>query len=367
MMIGVMVGCASAPDSNAESEAVSAADAAVAAMNGTRTSSSQSAKTSQGKEPAWVSAPDTVYPRNSFVAAVGYGADRNLAERNALASLTAVFGQSIQAELKTVNNYSEAISRGDIQVSENTSIQNAIKTSSEMDCLIGAEIKDIWFDSKSIYYAVAVLEKALTSSLYQDLIKSNQRIINELVTMSNTEKYSLDGYSRYQLAATIADANRVYANVLTIVGNSSDIVPGDLKKGDDYRVEAVNITKNIPIAVIVDNDRSNRIKDAFAGVLNKQGFRSGGTNPRYVLNISVTFSPVDLPNQQNKFTRYVIDANLTDTQEESVLLPFNINGREGHLSISEAENRAVMAAERKITDMYGIALSDYLSKLLPKK
>jgi hypothetical protein len=368
------MGCATAPQPSREDDAVAAAQAAVVAMEGgnqvpaqggTSGRTSPPVKVSKGKEPAWVSAPDAVYDKNIFVTAVGYGTDRNQAEKDALGRLVAVFGQSVQADLKTITSYSEAVSKGAVNVSENTVVQNAIKTSAEMDALIGAEIEDVWFDSKNTYYAVAVLEKAKASRLYTDMIRSNERIIHDLIAMSLEEKQTLDGFSRYQLAATIADVNRVYANVLTIVGGTSDSMPGDIKKGDNYRLEAMNITKSIPIQVRVIDDRSNRIKDAFASALTKQGFRSGGIDSRYVLQVRVDFSPVELPNQQNKFTRYAIEANLMDTRDTSVLLPFNINGREGHLSLSEAENRAVVAAEKKINDTYGTILSNYLASLLP--
>jgi hypothetical protein len=86
-----------------------------------------------------------------------------------------------------------------------------------------------------------------------------------------------------------------------------------------------------------------------------------------VLNVTLSLSEAVLGNQQNKFTRYVVDASLTDTAEGMVLLPFNINGREGHLSLPEAENRAVMAAEKKINETYGAILSEYLSTLLPQR
>ena len=79
-------------------------------------------------KPAWVDAPDSVFPRSRFVSAVGYGGDRGHAERSALANLTALFGQSVQAELKTISSYSEAVKSGAIQVTENSSIQNAITT-----------------------------------------------------------------------------------------------------------------------------------------------------------------------------------------------------------------------------------------------
>ncbi|MDR1100498.1 MAG: LPP20 family lipoprotein [Treponema sp.] len=349
-------GCASGPSASGPGGRDRAVEAAGAADR---------AFASRG-EPGWVAAPYSVYGEREYIAASGHGADRNSAEKNALAALTAVFGQSIQADLKLMSSYSEAVKNGVVDVSENNSLQEAINTSTEMDSLVGAEIKDAWYDGTSVYYAVAVMERGKTSVLYTDMVKSNERIIQELVTIPNAELYTLDAFSRYQLAATIADANRVYVNVLSVVGNSGGIVPGDLKKGDDYRLDAVNITKKIPIAVRVNGDRSDRIRGAFASVISTAGFISGGNNSRYVLNVDLSLSEVQLPNQNNKFARYVVDANLTDTAEGMVLLPFNINGREGHLNLSEAENRAVAAAEKKIKDGYGKILSDYLSTLLPK-
>ncbi|MDR2519003.1 MAG: LPP20 family lipoprotein [Spirochaetaceae bacterium] len=370
--------------SQSAEEAEAAAEAALAAMDGggkgggTAKSGGGKAQSggggstgpaakAGGKEPAWVSAPETVYPASAFVAATGFGADRNQAERDSLAKLVAVFGQSIQAELSTIHHYSEAVSRGKVQVSEDTSVQNAIKTSSEMDALIGAEIKDVWFDSKSTYYAVAALEKNKAKTLYADLIAANQRVIESLLAMTDAEKYSLDGYARCQFAATVADANYVYANVLTMVDSAAgSALAKTLKKGDSYRVDALNITKAIPIGIEIDNDRSNRIKDVFAAAIAKQGFRSGGINARYAVRVKVSLLPVDLPNQPNKFVRYVVDANFVDTLEESVIVPFNINGREGHVSLSEAENRAVAAAEKKIAGAYSALLSNYLANILPK-
>jgi hypothetical protein len=325
-------------------------------------------QTGGGARPAWIDSPDSVFARGSYVAAVGYSSDRNTAEKSALANLTALFGQSIQAELAAVTRYSEVVANGALVSVSDNSLTNAIKTSVQLDSLVGAEIRDYWYDGESTHYAVAVMERAKTSALYTDMIRSNETIITDLVNMSDAEKNSLDGYSRYILAATIADANRAFANVLAVVGTSnSGINTAGMRKGDDLRIEAAKITGNIPISVTVTGDRADRLKGAFAAVINKQGFRSGGVNSRYALNAVVTLAPVELPNQQNKFARYTVDANLVDTSTGGVLLPYAINGREGHISQPEAENRAIMAAERKINGEYGKLLSDYLGSLLPKK
>jgi hypothetical protein len=200
------------------------------------------------------------------------------------------------------------------------------------------------------------------------MIRANQELIKRLTSMTNVEKSSMDAYARYQLAANVADVNSIYGNVLSFVGaGGTGISPDKLENSADFRLEAASITKNIPIELRVDNDRSNRISSAFSQALSGAGFRTGTRNSPYVLDVKVSFSPVDLPAQQNKFVRYVVDANLTETSSGNILFPYNINGREGHTNIPEAENRAATAAEKKIAAEYGNALKTYLNGLLPLK
>jgi hypothetical protein len=316
-------------------------------------------------KPAWVDSVENSYNRSQYVAAVGYAASRDMAEKNALSNLIAIFGQSIHADQTIINTYFEAVKNGVTTVwTDNISMQNTIKTSALMDNLVGAEIKEVWFDSKSVYYAAAVMEKAKTIQLYNEMIRANQNVITNLLSMNQTDKNTLEGFSRYQFAAIVADINVTYGNVLQVIGSP---LPAGLTKGDNYRIEAQNITKAIPVGIIVKNDKSGRIQGAFAKSFSEIGFRSGGNNSRYVLNVDITVSPVDLPNNVNKFARIELGAELTDTNANSVLLPYNFNSREGHNTITEAENRAYMAVERKINEEYKALLMDYLSGLLPKK
>jgi hypothetical protein len=315
-------------------------------------------------KPTWVDAPDTVYSRQRFVSAVGFGTDRLYAERNALASLTGVFGQSVQAELRTTSTYNEAIRSGVIQITENSSVQEAITTSIEMDSLMGAEIADVWFDSRNTYYAVAIMERDKSASLYANLIRSNERIISNLVAVSGQERNTLSAYSRYLRAAAIADANRAYANVLTFLGNTSGINTGAMKNGEDYRIEAADIARNIPIIVNVEGDKSGRLRNAFSRSLSSAGFRSGGNDSRYVLNCSIVMTDATVPGQQNVFIRYILDINLMDIVDNSIVFPFSLNGREGHINQAEAEERVFRAAESRIVDEFSNEFRDYLSLYL---
>jgi hypothetical protein len=380
--------CESTPSASKKgaslAEAQAAAQNAQDIMDGKQTASSQGSLSTQptapqgsssakqetvlntGKnQPAWVNSVYSVYDRNQYVAASGGASSREMAEKNALSSLIAFFGQSIYADQTITNIYREVINSGKTEgYTDSTNLNNTIRTAASMDTLLGAEIREVWYDSKSEYYAVAVMEKTKTAQLYSEMIRANQVLLKNLTNMSQAEKNSIEGYSRYQFAAVVADINISFGNLLKLIGATP---PGELKMGDDYRLEAVDIAKAIPIGLKVQNDKAERIEGAFAKAVSDLKFRSGGVNSRYVLDVNIVTSPVDLPNQTNKYTRIELRANFMDSSSGTVLFPFNFNDRQGHVTQSEADNRAYAAAEKKIKDDYAKIFNNYISQMIPKK
>jgi hypothetical protein len=305
----------------------------------------------------WFNTPDSYYPDTLYVTGVGTGSTQVQADQQALASLVSYFSQKVQAQLISIEGEIQTTTNGRTQSSNSSQVQNSVQTAAAMDKLIGAEIKEREESGKT-YYALVALEKRSGARSYSDLLASNQRQIDQLIDLSPDDKNSFIGYSRYLQAAKIADENAVYGSVLSLLDGQSR----QLATGTKYRIEAGAIIENIPVTVVVTNDKSDRIRGAFAAVLQKQGFRSGGNSSRYVLNVTVEISEVVLSGP-NKFARYEIDARLTDTITGNVLVPFNINGREGHTNVSEAENRAIRAAEQEITKAFPTKLAEYFSTL----
>jgi len=317
------------------------------------------------KAPEWVTSVNNVYPKTQYVAATGFGETRAKAEESALTALVTFFGQTIQVETIVASSYKQAVTSGVISGWVDTTESNTnIKTSAAMDNLLGAEIKEVWFDSRGTYYAVAVMEKARSARIYNELIQANLNIINNLVTMTPNEKNTLDGVIRYQFAAVVADVNTSYKNIVRLLDFA---VPNGIESGDTYRLQARDIIRAIPISIKITNDKSGRLFGAFAKCFTDLGFETNTGSSRYALNVNAIFSPVDLPQNQNKFMRIELAANLTDTNLGLVLLPYNFNAREGHVSLSEAETRTVLVAERNIKEEFTGLLSAYLSSLMPKK
>ena len=315
--------------------------------------------------PEWVRDPYTRFDRQTHLAAVGSGSSRQQAERDALGRLVAIFGQSIQVDERVTESYQQAMNSGTVAAwAGGTTFDSSIVTSTGMDTLIGAEIGDFWEDGRGNSFALAVLDRAKAIQIYSQMLNANQEIIDNLVNVPASQRNTFDGFARYQFAAVVADMNTSYAAVLQVLGAPAQ---GN-RSGDEFRRSAQEIAAAIPIGINVSNDRNSRIRGAFAGVFSGLGFRTGAANQRYMLNVDLVVQQTDTPNAQGLvFARMEFNANLVDTTTGAVLLPFTFNVREGHRTMSEAENRVFIAAERKINSDYEPTLSGFLSSLVPSR
>jgi len=314
--------------------------------------------------PNWTRNPYNKYNKKTDVAAVGTGNNRQDAEKKAFGNLVAVFGQSIKVNEKLIESYQEAVKGGVTSSIGKTSYDSTISTAAGMDSLVGAEIGEVWDDGKGTVYAVAVLNKEKAIQTYSNMIKSNKEMIDKLVNMSDKEKYTLDGFGRYQFAAIVADMNISYGNLLSQIG-APKLAQG-LKKGNDYRIEATNITKDIPVTIKVNKDRDGRIAGAFAKAFTELGFKVGG-NSRYVFNVNIVITSTG---SQVKKAKIKLTANLTDTgQKGRTVMPpytFDLTG-EGDFTQSGAEDLAFRDAEKKINKEYKQELSNGLSRMYQTK
>ena len=315
----------------------------------------------QKGEPAWVRDPYQSYNKAVYIAAVGHGPGRDNAEKDALAKLTAIFSQSVSSDSTSNYTYTQALEKSGTAWSENSGMAQTVKTSVKMNTLVGAEIKDVWDNGRGAWYASAAMDKAKTSLIYSELIGQNMKTIAKLTSLSAQDKQSFDGYARYQQAASFADANIVFANVMKVI-NPASLAGEEFKSGDDYRIEAVEIARNIPVAVIVENDKQGRIRGAFSQALSVSGFRTGGPDSRYVLRAALAMEEVSFPGNPYKWMRYSLEGSLTDTSTGVILFPYNISAREGQNSLAEAENKALRHAETSIKESYAKALGNFLSQ-----
>jgi hypothetical protein len=340
-------------------EALSGGSAA--GKNQTPSSAVQAA--SGGTRPRWVNNPYSDYPQNRYIAAVGSAKTRADAEKQAIAALTAFFGQSVKSDYTVTAAYSEAVTNGIVSVSENTDVRETIVTAALLDRLIGAVIGNVWDDGRGTVHALAYLEKERTVFIYTELIRINQRNIENLVSVNAARKNTFDAYARYILAALIAGVNAGYAGIVSLAGGST--APLNMTSADTLLLEAADIIGNITVGINVKNDSGSRVRDAFAKALSGEGLRTRGNDPSYMLEININTGEARFPGNDFIFCRYTVSANLVERATGSVLFPFNFTDREGHLTYTEARNRAFVSMEKIINEKYPAAFREYLAALQP--
>jgi hypothetical protein len=264
----------------------------------------------------------------------------------------------VKSDYAVAAAYSEAVTNGIVSVSEKTEVREIIATAASLDNLIGAAIGNIWEDGRGTVYALAYLEKERTVFIYTELIRINQRNIENLVSMNAAQKNTFDGYARYKFAALIA-------GIVSLAGGTT--APLNMTGADTLILEAASIIKNISVGFNVKRDSNSRIRDAFAKALSGEGLWTQGNNPPYILEINIDMSEAKFPDNNFIFCRYTLSANLIERDTGSVLFPFNITDREGHTTYAEAQNRAFVAIERAVNEKYPDAFREYLAALLPQE
>ena len=328
--------------------------------------------------PTWITSPYSKYDNQSYIALTGSGKSYNEARDSSLAKLVEYFGQSIQVDKKYLDTYIESVKNGIAREWTEITLNEENIISSASNIIIGAEVPDFWFDKKSTWYAVAVMDKENAKRIYPNIIKANQDMISNLLKMNQAEKFTIEGFSRYRLAAVTADINKSLGTILALIGAP---FPASLNGGSEYWREAGDIIKSTPVMVVVekqvDIDGAGNVRNAFISALSEIGFRTTQDNAPYTLEVILGIREEYYPNQQSEFVtneinakwvRYEISANLTDTTSRIGVLPvFSINGRDGHSTLQLAEYRAISTAVSKINEQYKDWLLEQLDQRFSKR
>jgi hypothetical protein len=294
-----------------------------------------------------------MYPDRQYVSAVGSGPDRLRAEAGALGALAAYFKQSVTSTV-TINDTEQEVNG---RSSSDSRMSLSIAAEAALEGLSGAEIRNTWNDpGTQSWYAAAVMEKAKCRGLYAGELDKSIEEIRTLIAVSGG--ISFETAAKGQKAQGILEKAGMYALVLTLLDG-----PNRQAEVARLGVEIAGVlaeARAIPVDVRVRGDVNGRFKAAFAGAFTAAGFRTGNRNSRFALEAAVIMTPA----ARNRYfnTRYTVDAVLRDTQTGAELFTYNAASRESHpASQADADNRAIIGAERRITEEFPEILQEYFN------
>ena len=307
---------------------------------------------SQPLPPLWVTDTEKVYPDRDWLVVVEAEQDAKLAERAAVTRLSQIFrvdlvsvtaaNRQLAESIKTVKGKSQLIT------SQSSVITQELLSTSTVSGLIGLQVES-WANPKGRSYANARMNRKECSARYSAMIRENEKVINGLMEEAERNPRTFEAYQMLNLAYSFALVTDNFHSLLTVLNPSAISTRPAYGNAMAVKSLAQNAGRSIVVTVKVDGDNSGRIEKAFTECLNTRGFKTAASGDySYVLAASLQLENVDIANSNNyKYARYILNYSLKDKRGAELFSSSN-NGREGHLTESEARQRAIRAAEQEI-------------------
>jgi len=318
--------------------------------------------------PLWVTDTEKVYPDRDWLVVVEAEQDAKLAERAAVTRLAQVFRVDLVSITDANRQFAESITsvkgKKRLITSQSSDIAQELVSTSAVSGLIGLQIES-WANPNGRSYANARMNRKECSARYSSMIRENEKVIGGLQEEAERNSGTFEAFQMLNLAHSFAVVTDNLHSLLTVLDPSTISKRPAYGNAEAVKSLAQSAGRSIVVTVGVNGDNSGRIEKAFTECLNSRGFRTSAAGDNsYMLTATFQLEDVDLKNQSNKFARYILNYSLKDRSGVE-LFSSSDNGREGHLTESEARQRAIRAAEQTIASKgFAVNFDAFLASLL---
>ena len=320
-------------------------------------------KVTKGKRPDWIDGQSQYYPSSMYLTGVGYAPDRQSAEDRARAEISKIFHSKIDARTRTYQEYLQTVSGSKTKTTDNVAIEDITRVSTQK-VLSGVRIVQVYKQRKPqpLFYALAVLDRSQAKEILQGKIRELDQNINRLVSLSRQETDKLSRIKYLKASVEEYILRDAYNTELRIVNPSGQGIPSAVSFTDLKRQLSDTLLRDFFIAVSVKGSRAIEIRQALIEALNQKGFSVLDDLGRasVLARGTVEINPIKQESSEWKFVRWKAYFDLVDQQGGAVFGSVKKTGREGHLTVSQAEERAV----RKMRKLLAAEIAQDMTKFI---
>jgi len=298
----------------------------------------------KGMRPEWVDGESQQYPSSQYLKGVGYGPNRQLAEDKARAEIAKTFFSKIESQTRSYQEYLQTDSEGKSSIKETYSIDEITELSTQK-VLSGVRISHVYKEAgpDPVFYALAVLDRDQSAKILMDKIRKLDQEIQELLNRAEKEEDLLTKIKYLKRSFQEFVLREAHDGELRIVSKSGRGVSAPTPFTEiKSRLESI-LFRDFLIGISITGNRAREIKEAFVQGLNQQGFSVSEELSRanVLVRGTVVFKILDRRSSEWKYIQWRTHFDLVDKRGGSVFGSYNKNGREGHLTHEQAENRAI--------------------------
>jgi len=334
--------------------------------------------------PSWINTESTQYPRERYLSGVGDGDSRKAAEDQAYAAVSRIFKANIQSKTREWEKYlqlskSDKGLKGRPQISRQVMIEQLTQVSSGK-VLENVFIAETWADPESDRtYALAVMDRVHSTVVIKGRIAELDRkahLLFESATQADTLNEPSRTGSRLQVTRDLHAALRT---LLLREGLNTDLkIINPAGQGVDSPIQIARVAQAVRrslyqdflVALEVSGHYAEKIRSAMIEGLTQEGLviidrpplEGGGKKEirpdltgDVLIKGQMELEPIQL--QGRPFFRWRVQFKLIDPVGERVIGNVTRHGREGHLTQTEAEARAVRAVQHVVKEEVGPAVA----------
>jgi hypothetical protein len=316
------------------------------------------------QKPDWVEGTSKKYPDSQYLIGVGSGDTRQAAEDSAYGAISRVFHTEISQKTEEWEKFLQEDTGRKTTTSRTVTIDQLTQVSTKK-VLEGVKITDAWEDEKEKrVYALAVMDRAHTTAILRDRIQSLDAEAQELVKRAGQREDKIQTVRNLRAAVKALLLREVYNAELRIVSPSARGIPPAVGLSTVNQDLRKFLMTEINIGVEVAGPHGGEIRTALLEGLTQRGFSVAGADggkadsQDVLVRGKIEFQPV--PNPQFKFIRWTAEFELVEKQSGKVFGSILKSGREGHLNLSEAENRSAKAIQEEMKKELTTRLAGFL-------
>ena len=310
--------------------------------------------------PEWLKNPKAVYPEQMYLTAIGEGDSRNDAENMAAGNLARIFESNIKAEQTVNQRYMELTKNNKTDFEEQTDVTKSVNIQSQQT-LFNIQFGESYTDDVGRVSAIAYLNRMKTAEIYENKINKNAGRIDYFIGLSQKSDDPIFKYAAMSAASVVSSINELLLVQLTIIFPSAIDMLEIYYNHDKIIKDANTAAANVSCKIEIQNDEENKITIMLEELINDLGFVLSKEN---VLKIdgNILLEKTDLK-RDLEFIRYELQINITDNKD-NVIVSMSEKGREGHISASEAEARAIRTLSKKINKNFKKKLIAYFDGMV---
>lgn len=318
------------------------------------------------KRPEWIDGTSIFYPAEQYLTGVGTGVNRKLAEDQSYAAISKIFIVEISSHAKDWERYVEVESKDQNRSNLEMNIEQVTKVSTDK-VIENVRISEVWFDASSkTYYALATIDRRqATISLKEKISALDSKASHLLsdVRGSSDKLKKLKGLGRTIRMLLLREALNTDLRVIGLTGKGME---------ESISIVAVKndldeiLTSSFNISIEVSGTESEVFARSITEGLNQKGFSVLEDNAKgklvsdLIIRGDVDISEVDLKDPVWKYARWSANLRLVEGSGGKTFGSISRSGREGHLTLAEARNRALKAMQNEIAGEISNKIAEYV-------